>query len=941
MKLIRAIEATLATDDLDELFEIYLSHLFDLANIRIAEIWLFNDLDTLVLVAAAKWVGPEGNRHLKVWSESWILESPISRTSRRTLVKPIFPVFSIPLLHAAGLLGFLNFQMDQLEIISREQLNRLYMVGTQIAAKVREIRLNQEITGLKAEVQNMVQINEEIRQQSTSLSKELYAISAISTKINQSLDFDKSLRKSITTTLKVFNASAILVYVRKDPQSELELVATEFEPDYPGESLPPPYLKLIQRLVLPDILKSGKPLVKEQIPEWARSGSVKGASHLPRYLIASPLTAKETAVGAMILLYTMPRSPGFATLRLLSGMANIMALAIENMQLYRQSLQKKSEAAFLFHSIVKFNETLNLKAVLKSVAEKGAEFCGVHTRVYVLSEMRVPFILSEYEVRKGTYKLKSTSAKSFSSPELTQLYHLLLTRLQKRSAFIKKVGYSKLIPREMKRLLQENEINSLIGVPLRVGKHKFGLLLLVRNAGAAPFNSSERSFAEALASAASLAIENARSYSASREMSDFLEKKITEKNSQIDHIQAKQQARVENRREIMFQVNKSNRFIFVNKAMEVLSGLPRETLCHKDFRAVDVVAVEDRQRVEAYFRKVLQKEASIVRDIEYRHVNQKGQDCIIALTIYPEIGRDGRIVGVEGIGLDMTEKKRLEVELKKAKEMALLGEFSSAMAHQMRNPLGNILMATKRLQKELIPNVSQTVGGMPGEALPASSGHNGSDTITEILKNLSGGVYNLNQVVTELLEYTKTLKPRRSFQKINIILEETVLAFKNIIQQNNIGVACHFDCQIPPIPLDAVLIGQAIQNIIHNAIQAMHKGGPLELFTKVCNDRSGFIMVSVRDAGNGIGPAERDKIFRPFYTTKAQGTGLGLSLAHRIIDAHGGTIWACSNPCPHLSELVTGNASGTASGGIKGSTIHILLPMGQPGRSSGRLGDDA
>ena len=129
MELMRALEATLVTDNLDDLFENFLPHLFQIANIRVAEIRLFNDQENLIPVAAAKWVGPEGNRHLKIWSESWVLESPISRTSRQTLARPVQPVFSIPLLHADGMLGFLNIQLDQLEIISREQLNQLYVLG--------------------------------------------------------------------------------------------------------------------------------------------------------------------------------------------------------------------------------------------------------------------------------------------------------------------------------------------------------------------------------------------------------------------------------------------------------------------------------------------------------------------------------------------------------------------------------------------------------------------------------------------------------------------------------------------------------------------------------------------------------------------------------------------------------------------------------------------
>jgi signal transduction histidine kinase len=807
MELIRAIEATLATENLDDFFEYYLTHLFKIAKIKMAEIRLFNDQDHLVLVAAAKWVGPDGNRVLKVWTENWILDHPVQRTCRRTSIKAVQPVFSFPLVHATGLAGFINIRMEQLELLSRDQLKQLYIVGLQVAAKMREIRLNHEVTGLKAELEASIQTNREIRQQSTSLSKELYAISAISTKINQSMDFGKTLRKSIATTLKVFDATVIMVYIRDDPHSQLELAATEYAPGYPDKTLPKPFRKLIESRFLPAILRSGKPLVTEQVPEWARSYSDADPAGYPQYLVGSPLIARETAVGVLILLYTTARAPGFATLRLLSGMANIMAMAIENMQLYNESVQKKSEAAFLFQSIVKFNETLDLNAVLKSVAEKGTEFCGPYTRVYVLSEMRLPFILSCYEPRDGSYKLTSACSKSFSSPVLKQLFDLLMGRLHKGSALVKKLGPSKLIPRQMKAHLLEAQISSLIGVPLRVGEHKFGLLLLVRGHGHAPFKRNEQVFAEALASAASLAIENARSYHASKEMSGFLEKKISEKNSQIDHIQAKHEA-----------------------------------------------------------------------------------------------------------------------ELKKAREIALLGEFSSAVAHQMRNPLGNILMSTARLQKELIAAVPQTAVALESRGHPAGLRGKSSGAIAGILKNLSEGVYNLNQVVTELLEYTKTLKPRRTFQRINIVLAETLQCFKDVIQQNNIIVSCHFECQLPPVLLDTVLIGQALQNIIHNAIQAMPDGGTLELFTGMSKERPDHLLLSVKDSGQGIDPLELDKIFRPFYTTKDQGTGLGLSLAHRIIDAHAGTLWACANSRQTAAPMHPENDTGNHDGHPRGTTMHILIP---------------
>ena len=116
-------------------------------------------------------------------------------------------------------------------------------------------------------------------------------------------------------------------------------------------------------------------------------------------------------------------------------------------------------------------------------------------------------------------------------------------------------------------------VHSLVGVPLLIREKKLGLLLLINGEDKRTFNSHDLSFAEALGNAAALSIENARAHTASLEMSEFLEKKISEKTSQIQQIEQRQKIRVENRKDIIFRVNKSNRFVFVNKAMEILTGL--------------------------------------------------------------------------------------------------------------------------------------------------------------------------------------------------------------------------------------------------------------------------------------------------------------------------------------------------------------------------------
>jgi PAS domain S-box-containing protein len=423
-------------------------------------------------------------------------------------------------------------------------------------------------------------------------------------------------------------------------------------------------------------------------------------------------------------------------------------------------------------------------------------------------------------------------------------------------------------------------------------------------------------------------------------MSEFFERKISEKTNEIEKIQEIQKLRVENRKDIIFRINKKGQFVFVNKAMENLTGCSREELYRGVIMSKDVVAIEDRKRVGDCFRQMLNGEHPLIRDLEYRHLNRLGEDHIISLTIYPEKDQLGRITGVEGVGRDITEKKQLESEIVKTKDLALLGEFSGAIAHQIRNPLSNILMGSKLLQEAMGMNGSpsmepkQTAGECPG----VTECHEG---LAETFNNLFDGIYNLNQVVTELVEYTKTLKLRRSCQRIEIILEETLAIVEDLSARNNIQSKKKFDFDLPPLLVDAVLISQVFQNMVHNAIQAMPSGGYLTVTTGVYAQKPGYAMVSIGDTGIGIESSDVEKIFHPFYTTKDSGIGLGLSLAYRIVEAHDGKVWVCRNPCVHGIGDDGGKIPEVPPG--RGVTFHILLPMAERSRqerlSTGKLNE--
>ncbi|MBW2093986.1 MAG: GAF domain-containing protein [Deltaproteobacteria bacterium] len=921
----KTVESIWKAYSLDELLEDFLSHLLHVDHVRKAEILLFNKRQDLIPVASAVKVGTKGKRQLEVRVQSWVMDSPVTYSTRKVNLPNMHFALSVPLLQGTETLGFLHMEFDRILTSASNKLPVFYLLGQQLSVKINEIMLGEEIKEARNELQNMTANNREMLQQVTSLSKELYAITAISTKINQSMDFDKSLRKSMTKVSEVFKASSVVFYMKEAGSSKLKLSAMDVSGDaFLGPRVLRRFLKKLEKNFVHDIFTLGRPLVKDLRPISKETDFEKMAEGGIRTLIGVPVNSKETNIGALLLLHNSAEKFNQSNLRLLSGMANIMGMAVENINLYCQTEQKKKEAAFLVDSIEKFHKTLDLKKTLRSVAEEGAKVTGENSKVYLFSRTSTPMIQVTYRTSDDKTGLKTRFSKHIQPAELKKLYNYMISK--KKSVLIKSISHAKKMGKDTRDYLLQRGIHSLISVPLTLKSETLGLLLLGKEKCKKPLDYNKLSLAEALGSAASVAIQNARAYRSSIEMSDFLEKKIIEKTSQIEQIQKRQRIRLEHRKDIVFRVNRRNRFVFVNKAMEKLTGYSREAFYRGEVLADEIVAKKDLPLVREAFMKVLNGELALVRDLEYRQLAMGEEDRIISLTIYPERDATHRIIGIEGVGRDITQEKRLAEELKKTRELALLGEFSADIAHQIRNPLSNILMGKKRLERALKLDIlaQKTEKESYKDTVVFGSDR---ENLAAIFGDLSEGISNLNQIVTELLQYTKTMKLTRSFQRIEIILGEIPKMFEDVIRKDGIRVVEEFDPELPPLQVDALLMGQVFQNVIHNALAAMPDGGRLLLRTGFCYERPGYAFISISDSGVGIKPSEVENVFRPFYSTKGSGAGLGLSLAHRIVGAHRGIMMVCHNPSPNLAHRISPENDSNRHHQAKGTTIHILLPL--------------
>ena len=204
-------------------------------------------------------------------------------------------------------------------------------------------------------------------------------------------------------------------------------------------------------------------------------------------------------------------------------------------------------------------------------------------------------------------------------------------------------------------------------------------------------------------------------------------------------------------------------------------------------------------------------------------------------------------------------------ELQRSKRLAAMGEMAAGIAHEVRNPLASIQLYAGMLQKDLADRPSQR----------------------EIARKIGAAVRGLDAVVGDVLSFARELKLKRGEHGAEALLENAVDALRPMVEAAGVEVVVRIDDGGCVVRGDRDALHQAVTNLVRNAVEAMPRGGTLTLTA----GRDGTAArVTVRDSGPGISDESIDRIFNPFFTTRATGTGLGLAIVHRIVDAHGGSI---------------------------------------------------
>jgi two-component system NtrC family sensor kinase len=246
--------------------------------------------------------------------------------------------------------------------------------------------------------------------------------------------------------------------------------------------------------------------------------------------------------------------------------------------------------------------------------------------------------------------------------------------------------------------------------------------------------------------------------------------------------------------------------------------------------------------------------------------------------------------------VERLEQNRQEIEafhkreMARAEHLATLGELAAGLAHEIRNPLAGIAGVVDIMGRELSPTS------------PSRS----------VMGEVQREILHIQAILNDLLSYARPRPPDIHPANLNTTVEQAVLLSRQPVRTKPINVLFEANPSLPLVEHDPALIQQVVVNLVLNGIQAIPVSGDVRAALR---QEQGFVVIEVSDTGRGISPDALPRIFKPFFTTRSEGTGLGLSLANGIVQSHAGRIEVSSIPG-------------------KGTQFKVWLPIHRPKKTS-------
>jgi len=320
---------------------------------------------------------------------------------------------------------------------------------------------------------------------------------------------------------------------------------------------------------------------------------------------------------------------------------------------------------------------------------------------------------------------------------------------------------------------------------------------------------------------------------------------------------------IENMAEGVVFIDPNDRVTMCNKAVEGTWKMKREEIIGKSIK--DNLSCY----IGAAGAKITEKSRKGIKASQHQEIKTK--NGYLYNTYSAVHGNDGKFWGTVLTSHDITERKKLERQLLHSERLAAIGEISAKVAHEIKNPLSSISLNTELLHDE----INSYNGGRTKDA---------DDMIQSIMKEID----RLTEISEEYLQFARFPRLELKPVSVNDMLGKLAKFLKKEMFQRNIILEESYAADLPEVLLDKNQIRQVFLNIFKNSFEAMPEGGNLYISTEV----SGYnVAVCISDTGSGIAEEDIQKIFDPFYSSKVDGTGLGLALTKKTIEVHGGEMF--------------------------------------------------
>ena len=342
----------------------------------------------------------------------------------------------------------------------------------------------------------------------------------------------------------------------------------------------------------------------------------------------------------------------------------------------------------------------------------------------------------------------------------------------------------------------------------------------------------------------------------------------------------------------LITIDLNGEITFANKIAARLLGYEVKELLEADIRTFFSSKDEGGK-----FLKLCTLAGKKIDDWETRFVGKGNKEIIVGInaSYLQDVTND--FEGVVLLLRDLTEIHHLRSQVERMERLVLLGELSAGIAHEIRNPLAGIKAASQLLEDQLKDD----------------------ELSSELTRRVVREVDKANRLLKEFFKFARPPKPKLGFYDVQQIIDSVYVLLAPRLKTLDIKFESEFEERIPKVYVDETQIEQVVLNLFINAIDAMTDGGALRISATVkeinpLEDKEGraeiskqdfrYVVIEVKDSGAGIDAGNMQKIFNPFFTTKANGLGLGLSICSRLIEENKGKIDVVSHKGPGTTFIL-------------------------------------